>query len=240
MLPTLVDVLFTLVDVISTLVDVIYLGVNFLVDVINLGVCHVSQWMLYLPWWMLSISVDVASTLVDVIYLSGCYIYLGGCHLLWWMLYILRWMLFIVWWMLSTLVARGLSTRYFLIAALWKSSHFEGDSGLSCSVPCCTCNVSWALLTPSVSRRFIPYYLIKTHKRLKWTLFNQDKTIQSANFRQIFAFDTATRERTNRCKTTYISRTYLDVTCAESGLESPPFSQMSSMGNHTNAQVTST
>ena len=45
-----------------------------------------------------------------------------------------------------------------------------------------------------------------------------------------FAFDTtATYERTNRCKTTNVSRTHLDITCAESGLESPPFSQMSSM-----------
>ena len=43
-----------------------------------------------------------------------------------------------------------------------------------------------------------------------------------------FAFATATYERTNRCKTTDMSRTYLDVTCAESCLE-PPFSQMSSM-----------
>ena len=41
-----------------------------------------------------------------------------------------------------------------------------------------------------------------THKRLKWTRFNQDWDM---------------------------SRTYVDVTCAESGLESPPLSQMSSM-----------
>ena len=34
-----------------------------------------------------------------------------------------------------------------------------------------------------------------------------------------FSFDTATYERTNRCKTTDKSRTYLDVTSAEIGLE---------------------
>ena len=41
------------------------------------------------------------------------------------------------------------------------------------------------------------------------------------------ALDTATYERTNIYKTTQynMSRTYLDITCAESGLESPPFSQ---------------
>ena len=43
-----------------------------------------------------------------------------------------------------------------------------------------------------------------------------------------FAFNTATYERTDRCKITEMRITYLDVTSVESGFE-PPFSQMSSM-----------
>ena len=34
-----------------------------------------------------------------------------------------------------------------------------------------------------------------------------------------------------------LSRTYLDITCVESGLESPPFSQMSSMEMNTKHTV---
>ena len=57
-----------------------------------------------------------------------------------------------------------------------------------------------------------------------------DKT--KCTFSAIFAFDTHSNVRTdkNRCKTTDMSITYLDVTGAKSGLE-PPFSQMSSMEN---------
>ena len=58
------------------------------------------------------------------------------------------------------------------------------------------------------------------HKRLV-TMIKQDKT--KCKFSAInVAFDTATYERKNRCKTTDMSRTYLDATGAESGLESPP------------------
>ena len=43
-----------------------------------------------------------------------------------------------------------------------------------------------------------------------------------------FAINTAMYEQTNRCKTTEMRITYLDVTSVQSGFE-PPFSQMLSM-----------
>ena len=71
--------------------------------------------------------------------------------------------------------------------------------------------------------------LLSLADTMKAFLFSMQASLSHSHFYN-FAFDTATYERTNRCKATDMSITYLDVTCAESGLESPPFSQMSSMG----------
>ena len=59
------------------------------------------------------------------------------------------------------------------------------------------------MLPPQTNKTF--FFLTKTHKRLKRTLFNQDETKQSANFLQILP---SIQHSTNRCKTTDMGITY--------------------------------
>ena len=52
---------------------------------------------------------------------------------------------------------------------------------------------------------------IKIHKEVKMNAIESGLDKTKCKFSANFAFDAATYERTNRCKTTDTSRTYLDV-----------------------------
>ena len=90
---------------------------------------------------------------------------------------------------------------------------------------------------PSMERTLIKLDLRKKNQKNQHTRGENERYLNKSRKNRVqifgkFAFDTATYERTNRCKTTDMSLTYLDVTGVESGLEHP-FSQMWNMDINT-------